>query len=415
MSEARGLYPRRARRSIDEALDDTRVVLVNGARQCGKSTLVSQVGRERDAEWLSLDNGTTRQSALADPTGFVDRDRPLTIIDEVQRAPELMLAIKEAVDVDPHPGQFLLTGSARLLSMRAVPDALPGRMETIELWPLSQGEIDGTSDGFIDTVFAEGAAARHSSADRRVDYIERIVRGGFPEAVARAGRRRSAFLDNYVSDIVNRDVIQLSEIERVPQLRALIRMLAARSGQLLVPGRLAGELGLPQSTISRYLGLLEEVFLIKRIPAWSRNLSSRAVATAKVAMVDSGIAANLLGQDAAGLRRRDDALGNLLEGFTMMELARQLTWSQTSADLSHYRTKDGVEVDIVLENRRGEVIAIEVKASATAKAEHFRGIDHLAARLGVDLVAGIVLYLGENTLPFGGQKVAMPLSAIWSL
>jgi predicted AAA+ superfamily ATPase len=242
-----------------------------------------------------------------------------------------------------------------------------------------------------------------------------LVRGGFPEAVARPARRRERFLDSYVADLINRDVIQLSEIARGPEMRALTRLVAARSGQLLVAGTLARELGLSQPTIKRYLGLLEEVFLIKRVPAWSRNLSSRAVATAKVALVDSGIAANLLGQDADSLRQPDSPLGPLLEGFVAMEIARQLTWSEQRAELFHYRTKDKVEVDIVLENRRGQVVAIDVKAASTVRGEDFRGIQHLKERLGDDLVVGVVLYTGQQTLPFGPTFRAVPISALWEL
>lgn len=340
-------------------------------------------------------------------------DEHLLVIDEVQRVPELLLAIKEAADADPRPGRFLLTGSAKLLGLRGVADVLPGRSETIELWPLSQGEIDGSSDGFVDAIFEWGADFRHESTEERHGYIERVMRGGFPEAVARSGRRRAAFLDNYVADIVNREVLERSAIERGPQLRALIRLLAARSGGLLVPGSLAGEVGLHQSTVARYLALLEEVFLVKRVPAWSRNLSTRTVATAKSAFVDSGIATNLLGLDARGLVRLDGHLGGLLEGFVTMEIARQLTWSQTRADLYHYRTRDQVEVDIILEDRRGRVIAIDVKASATVRPDDFRGINHLAARLGEDLLVGIVLYTGAETLPFGAGKLAVPISAVW--
>ncbi|MFW6694150.1 ATP-binding protein [Streptomyces sp. MAR4 CNX-425] len=406
------ILPRRTATAIDEALADTRVVLVNGARQSGKSTLVAQIGNARGAEWRSLDRAATRQAAAFDPTEFVAGSVPL-VIDEVQRVPELMLAIKEAVDTDPRPGRFLLTGSARVLHLRSVPDALPGRMETIELWPLSQGEIDGGPDGFVDAVFDAGPELRHSSTQMRADYVERITRGGFPEAVARPPRRRGRFLDSYVADLINRDVIQLSEIERGPEMRALTRLVAARSGQLLVPGTLGNELGLPQPTIKRYLGLLEEVFLIKRIPAWSRNLSTRAVGTAKVAMVDSGIAANLLGLDASALRQPAGPLGGLLEGFVAMEIARQLTWADQPVELYHYRTKDKVEVDIVLENRRGQVVAIDVKAASTVKAEDFRGLRHLADRLGSDLLTGIVLYTGQQTLPFGPRFRAIPISALW--
>ena len=408
------ILPRHAAPVVEEALGDTRVVLVNGARQCGKSTLANQIGRTRDAELRTLDRTETRQAAHFDPTTFV-RAPGMLVIDEVQRVPELLLAIKEVVDTDPRPGRFLLTGSAKVLALRTVPDILPGRMETVELWPLSQGEIDGRPDGFVDAVFAYGSEIQHTSGEDRAAYIDRLVRGGFPEAVARSGRRRESFLDNYVADIINRDVLQVSEIERTTEMRALVRLLAARSGQLFVPGTLASELGLPQSTINRYLSLLEEVFLFRRIPAWSRRLSARATRTAKAAMVDSGVAASLLGLDAAALRRDGSPLGGLLEAFVGMELARQLTWSHTRAEIFHYRTKDRVEVDIVLEDRRGQVVAIEVKASATVRAADFHGIQHLHNRIGGDLVAGIVLYTGRDTLPFGPTYRAVPISALWEL
>ncbi|MQA08650.1 MAG: DUF4143 domain-containing protein [Pseudonocardiaceae bacterium] len=406
------ILPRHAAIAVDEAMGDTRVVLVNGARQCGKSTLVAQVGNSHGAQWRSLDRAATRQAAQYDPTEFVAGAGPI-VIDEVQRVPQLLLAIKEMVDADPRPGRFLLTGSARVMALRDVPDALPGRMETIELWPLSQGEIDDKPDGFIDAAFAEGVKFEHTSAETRADYVERVVRGGFPEAVARTGKRRTRFFKSYVADLVNRDVIQLSEIERGTEMHALTRLLAARSGQLLVPGVLGGELGLPRDTVTRYLRLLEEVFLIKRIPAWSRNLSARAVSTPKVAMVDSGIAAALCGLGADALREAGGPLGPLLESFVVSELGRQLTWSDQDAELFHYRTKDRVEVNVILENSRRQVVAIEIKAASTVQREDFRGLRHLAERLGQDLIAGFVLYTGTETLPFGPQFRAVPISALW--
>lgn len=205
------------------ALEDTRVVLLTGARQCGKSTLVRMVAKGRQAEWRNLDAATTRQAARADPTGFVDVDE-LMVIDEIQRVPDLLLAIKEQVDLDPRPGRYLLTGSARVLGLRSLPDTLPGRAETIELWPFSQGEIDGTADAFVDAVFDAGAELNHQSEVGRREYAERLVRGGFPEAVARANpTRRERFFDSYLADLIARDVTQLSEIERPAQLRALLR------------------------------------------------------------------------------------------------------------------------------------------------------------------------------------------------
>ncbi len=407
------LLPRRAEQAVNEALRDTRVVLINGARQCGKSTLVQLVSAARGAEWRTLDRAVTRQAAEEDPTGFIDLPTPM-VIDEIQRVPELLLAIKESVDRDPRPGHFLLTGSARVLGLRMLPDALPGRMETIELWPFSQGEIDGSPDGFVDAVFSRGPDLHVDSPLQRAEYAQRVVRGGFPEAVARTQpRRRERFLDSYVADLISRDVSQLSEIERTGEMRALIRLLAARSGQLLVATALGNETRLSHRTVGRYLDLLGEVFLIKRIPAWSRNLNTRTIGTPKVAMVDSGVAANLLAADADQLLRPGAPFGPLLEGFVLMELARQLTWSDERVELFHYRTRDKTEVDAVLENRRGHVVGVEVKAASTVRAEDFRGLRHLAERLGNDFVVGIVLYTGDQTLPFGPRLRAMPLSALW--
>ena len=411
----RQVRERHAIGAVTEALDDTRVVLVTGPRQCGKSTLVKLVAKGRAAEWRNLDTEVTRQAAIADPTEFV-RSSELMVIDEVQRVPELLLAIKEVVDASTRPGHYLLTGSARVLGLRALPDTLAGRMETIELWPFSQGEIDGVRERFIDAVFARGAALTHSSLVDRAGYIERIVRGGFPEAVARTNpRRRERFFDAYLGDLVARDVTQLSEIERAPELRKLLSLIAARSGQLLVGNALSTQMSLSARSIHRYLALLEEVFLIKRIHAWSRNLSTRAIGTPKVAFVDSGIAANLLDADARSLVRPASPLGPLMEGFVLMELQRQLTWSTVRAELSHYRTKDKTEVDAVLEDRSGRVVAIEVKAGSTVRAEDFAGLRHLQTRLGDDFVVGLVLYTGTQTLPFGPRLRAMPMAALWEI
>jgi len=288
-------------------------------------------------------------------------------------------------------------------------------METIELWPFSQGEIDGAPDRFIDAAFAEGDRLRHNSTVSRAEYADRLIRGGFPEAIARVNeRRRRTFFDSYVGDLIARDVQQLSEIERTTEMRNLVRVLAARSGSLLSTATLSNELALAVSTVKRYVALLEEVFLIKRIPAWSRNVSSRATTTPKVAFVDSGIAAHQVGADARSLLRPTGPFGPLLEGFVLMELARQITWSDEEVELFHYRTRDQIEVDAVLENRRGEVIGVEVKAASTVGPGDFRGLRHLAERLGDDFRVGIVLHTGQQTLPFGPKMLAVPVSALWT-
>ncbi|MDP9796084.1 putative AAA+ superfamily ATPase [Catenuloplanes nepalensis] len=404
---------RHAQTLIDDALADTRVVLVNGARQSGKSTLVKVVAGARTAQRRDLDMPQDREAAAADPVGFVEFPG-LIVIDEIQRVPELLLAIKASVDADPSPGRFLLSGSARVLALRGLPDALPGRMETVELWPFSQGEIDGTPDRFVDAIFALGPELRHESGLSRADYAARIVRGGMPEAVARTDpRRRSRFLDSYVQTLIDRDVQQLADLERVPQMRRLVGLLAARSATIV--RALENDLELSRPTIHRYMQLLDEVFLIKQIPGWSRNLGRRATQAPKMVFVDSGIAAQQLAMDAHTLLRPGAPFGPLLEGFVLSELARQLTWSDQLAELSHYRDQDRVEVDAVLENRRGQVVGIEVKAASTVRADDFRGLRRLEERLGDDFVAGIVLYTGTSTLPFGPRLRAMPVSALWQV
>jgi uncharacterized protein len=409
------LVPRHAAAQVQAALSDTRVVLINGARQAGKSTLVKLVAGDHAAERRDLDRPQDRAAAIADPVGFVDQ-ADMLVVDEIQRVPDLLLAIKVAVDEDPRPGRFLLTGSSRLFGMLAAPDALPGRMETVELWPFSQGEIDGKPDGFIDAIFDLGPNLRHDSAVTRADYAARIVRGGLPEAVGRSDpQRRARFLDAYVQALIDRDVRQLSEIQHKGELRRLVRLLAARTGTIIAAGSLESDLGLSRPTIARYLQALEEIFLVKRIPGWSRNLGTRATAAPKLFFVDSGIAALEVGADARSLLRPGGQLGPLLESFVLSELARQLTWCRQSVELSHYRDRDRYEVDAVLENRQNQAVGVEVKAASTVGPEDFRGLRRLADRLGDDLVAGVLLYTGTATLPFGPKLRAIPVSALWEV
>lgn len=411
--EQLALVPRRAENLVREALADTRVVTLNGARQSGKSTLARITAQAHPNVVVRLlDDPATLRAARDDPAGFVDHDG-LMVIDEVQLAPELFRSIKLAVDTDPRPGQFLLTGSAHVLALRDLPDALPGRMETVELWPFSQGEIDRSADTFVDAAFRLGPRLRRTSTLRKRDYLERIVRGGFPEAIRRTARRRAAFFDAYLTSLIERDVKELAAIERRGELRRMLALLAGHSGGLLVSASLATASGIPRTTLNRYLELLSTVFLIKQIPAWSTNHTQRAIGTPKLAFVDTGIATHLLGQDATRLGEPDGAAGPMTETFILMEIARQLTWSAERATLYHYRTKDGVEVDAVLQTPDGRVIAIEVKAGATVRSEDLAGLRHLEQRLDRHFVAGYVLYTGQQTLPFGERLRAIPIDALW--
>ncbi|HEY3907204.1 MAG TPA: ATP-binding protein [Streptosporangiaceae bacterium] len=417
MEQVEGLFRRHARQAVTEALADTRVVVINGARQTGKSTLARLVMSEHPGSELRyLDELPLREAAQADPGLFVRHDG-LLVIDEVQRVPELFLAIKHEVDIDPRPGRFLLTGSARLVGLRDIPDLLPGRSETVELSPLSQGEIDEGPDGFVDAIFRHGVEVSVRPSDlRREDYLERAMRGGYPEAVRRidAGRR-GRFFEAYISDVINRDVRQLADIERTGDMRRLVNLIAASTSTLANPGTMANRLQVPATTVKRYLDLLDLVFITRRVPAWSSNLVTRAVATPKLLLNDSGLAAHLTGLSLKRTRHPTAPVGPLLETFVLGELSRQLTFASQPVRLYHYRDRDQYEVDAILESAAGEIVACEVKAAETVRSQDFRGIERLRRQLGDQLVAGIVLYAGSAPLSFGDRLRAWPISTLWTM
>jgi predicted AAA+ superfamily ATPase len=406
------LIPRKTLSGVVEALADTRVVTINGARQSGKSTLAKVVAVGGRTSFRMLDDPDTLQAARRDPMTFVEHDG-LMVIDEVQLAPELFRPIKLVVDRDPRPGRFLLTGSARILALRDLPDALTGRIEIIELWPLSQGEIGDGPDRFVDAAFEHGKKIGQESGLRKRDYLELAVRGGFPEAVRRTARRRPAFFESYLTTLIERDIRDLSSIERHGELRRLLALLAGRAGGLFSPTAVSTQTGIPNTTVRRYIDLLALVFLIKEIPAWSSSSTGRALRSPKLGFVDSGLLAHLLGQSLTRLADPGGAAGPLLENLVLMELARQLTWSETRARLYHYRTKDGTEVDAVVEAADGRIIGIEVKAGATVRAEDTAGLRHLADRLGDRFVAGYLLYTGQQALPFGDRLKLLPIDNLW--
>ena len=410
------MFARMLQGKVLEAMKDTPVVFVAGSRQTGKSTLVQamQAGLP-DSDYRTMDDLNTLASARRDPKGFVAGLPSRAVLDEVQRAPELFLPIKVAVDRDRRPGRFVLTGSANVLALPRVSDSLAGRMEILTLWPLAQAEIEGTHPGFIDACFSGQAGSLRCPGRSRTTLLQRVLAGGYPEVLARAtGQARARWFDGYLTTLVQRDVRDLAQIEGVIQLPPLLATLAARAGSPLNFADLGRNLAMNQMTVKRYIALFEALFLVVTLPPWSDNLGKRLAKTAKIYFNDAGLLAHLLGVDADGLAHQSVSKGALVENFAVMELMKLAANSQARPSLFHFRTSSGQEVDVVMETRRRDLVGVEIKAAATVADADFRGLHSFAAIAGKRLRAGIVLYAGRETLPFGDRMWAVPLEALWA-
>jgi predicted AAA+ superfamily ATPase len=412
---ARPWIERHAAAAVREALSDTRVVVIGGPRQVGKSTLARHVvAHDPTAVIATFDDAETLAAARGDPKAFLRHEGTL-VLDEIQLAPDLYRSIKAAVDRDRRPGRFLLTGSANVFLLPRLADALTGRMEVVELWSFSQGELAGTRERFVDLLLDGGEALRVKGTDDKLGYLSRAVRGGFPEAVARPSEAsRTRWYASYLADVVRNDVAALADIDRLHDFPKIVRLVAARTATVLNVEGLARDARLPPSTMRRYLTLLDATCLLIRLPAWSSNRTSRAVRAPKIHLADSGLAAHLVGASAKALERPPSDAGTILETFVVMELRRQLGWAAVRATLGHFRTRDGVEVDVVIETADGRVAGIEVKAGHRVAEADFRGLRHLRDRAGGRFAAGVVLYAGETPLPFGDGLWAVPISALWT-
>ena len=406
------MYPRFIESRINEALTDTRVVLVSGPRQSGKTTLARQIA-SRKIPFLNLDDKTTLDAASADPVGFI-RGLDRAVIDEIQRAPDLLLAIKTAVDTDPRPGRFLLTGSANLMTVPRVADSLAGRMKVVRLLPLAQAELQGKPSVFLETVFA-GQVPKIDDAVAGADLLERVLAGGYPEALTRSkwNRRQEWYLD-YVEAIVQRDVRDTAQFEKIPLMPRLLRVLAEHSGQLVNYSGFGAPLGMNHPTTRRYTGVFESLFLVCNLQPWFSNALKRLTKTPKLHFLDAGLLAALRDITPDRVRKDKTLLGPVLETFVLGELLKLASWSQERYEFSHFRDKERKEVDIVIEDRRGRVVGIEVKASATVNTRDFAGLRRLSEACGDRFVLGLVLHDHEQVVPFGERLLAAPISALWS-
>lgn len=406
------MYSRFAKTKIESSLTDTRVVLISGPRQSGKTTLAADIA-SGDIPFLTLDDVTVLQSAIDDPVGFI-RGLDRAVVDEVQRAPNLLLSIKNAVDVDTTPGRFLLTGSANIMAIPTAADSLAGRMEVISLLPLSQAELLGKKADFIDRAFA----AEKPSTDHLIigdKLIEAVLSGGYPQALERKNWvRKQDWYHSYLDAIVQRDVRDIAQIEQLSLMPKLLAVLAEHSGQLINYTSIGKTLGLNHVTTRKYAGIFESIYLVHTLQPWFSNRLKRLVKSPKLHFLDSGLLAAMRDVSPEVVRKDKTSFGPILETFVFSELQKIVTWSDQRCTFSHFRDKDKNEVDIVLENRRGEVVGIEVKASATVSPKDFSGMRKLAEASGKKFVQGLVLYDHDQVVPFADNMFAAPLSSLWN-
>jgi uncharacterized protein len=404
--------------NLRQALADTPAVLVNGARQSGKSTLVqsaelTQPGRQ----YLTFDDPGILGAAQRDPNGFIAGLSPLVTLDEVQHVPELFPAIKMAIDRKREPGQFLLTGSANVLLLPKLSESLAGRLEVLTLWPFSQGELNHVREGFIDALFSRQPdwSSGKSSRIRRDELFEKVLAGGYPLAIARnPGARRKAWFQSYLTTILQRDIRDLTNIADVTAVPRLLSVVATRAGGLLNFADLSRNLALPQTTLKRYFALLEATFLVQLLRPWSSNLGQRLIQTPKVYLDDTGLLAHLLGLTVDRLKVDGTLAGGVLENFVLMELRKQSAWSAIQPEFYYWRTTAGQEVDIVLEDSAGRLVGIEIKASATLGGNDVRGLQSMAEAVGKRWIRGLVLYTGTEVIPFASNMHGVPISHLWA-
>ena len=412
MNAAR-IYPRFIEPHLAEALEDSPAVLIHGPRQSGKTTLARRFGQDRGYAYVNLDDDTLRDAAEEDPVGFAADLPERVILDEVQRTPSLFRALKTEIDRRRSPGRFLMAGSTQVLLLPRLSDSLAGRLQIVRLHPLSQAELAGRIPDFLDTVFGDGFPMAPSERLGK-QLADRIVAGGYPAALALPTERRGArWLRDYATALVERDVRDVARIGALEALPRLLGVSAAQTAGLFNVNDLASPFQLTRPTIRSYLTLLERMFLLERLPAWRSNRVSRLIKTSKLHFGDTGLACALLGANAEELARNRTLLGQLLETFVFQELRRQADWSDDPVTFFHFRDRDGVEVDLVIERAGGAVAGLEIKASSTVRGRDFRGLRKLANATGDRFAAGVVLFDGETSARFGERLYAVPIRRLW--
>ena len=414
-----GYISRRILDVVTARMADEPVVALQGPRTVGKSTLLAEVAQRHGVTMIDLDDPEVCDAVTADPATFVAGPSPVCI-DEFQKAPIVLDAIKATLNKRLTPGRFVITGSTRFDALPRAAQALTGRIHVIDLLPFSQGEIDGHHEDFLETAITYPCSlvTPDRSTTTRADYMHRILRGGMPLAVARHGKSRNRWFDDYTHMCSTRDITELSRIRRVALMPVLLRRLAGQTAQMLNMAAAGRAAGLEPRTAETYTKLLEDLFLVRRLPAWGRTLRARAVASPKIHVLDSGLAARLLRVTQDRIHRLDPAalseFGHLLETFVVGELLKQVSWSDETASTGHWRTHDNHEIGLIVEHDNGAITAFEVKSTTRVTAKDTRSLQALRDTLGSTFNAGIILYTGTLSYRIDDDIIAIPIDRLWN-
>lgn len=413
-----GYVERKATQLVQQAMTGFRVVVVNGPRQSGKSTLLEQLAGRSEGTLVTLDDLTALRTARTDPSGFVSGYSYPLMIDEVQRGGDgLVLAVKALVDRANRAGQVVLAGSSRFLTVPTLSESLAGRARIIDLWPLSQGELSSGADALLDRLYLPTDALRNLEAEpmARATVMERVVLGGFPGVHRLPVSLRRDWFDDYRRTLIERDLTEIRRLRQIAEVPRLVRLMAANTGQEINVSKLASSIGLAAGTVHEYLSLLEVIYVHHLLPGWAPGFASRAKRRPKLHFVDSGLAADTLGVSIDRLTApTSPEAGALLESFVVGEFLRQRTWSTIRPDLFHFRDREQREVDLVAEAADGRIVAVEVKAAVDVDSDDTRWLRYLRDSLGDRFVNGVVLHLGNRPQPLGDRLTALPLATLWN-
>lgn len=407
-------YARHLLPALKKTLRRSPVVFLTGARQTGKTTLVSELAKESGSPVVSFDDLNFLSAATHDPKNFITSLPKPAILDEIQRVPELFLSIKQDVDLHRAPGRYLLTGSSSPLLLPKISDSLAGRMEILKLSPFSQGELIQKEESFLDALFLETLSPFQGTSLPKEILAEMFLCGGFPVMQKfEEEEDMEAWCNGYISTLLQKDVQELAKIEGLFRLPNLLKLLASRVGNLLNSAELSRTSGIAASTLHRYLHLLEALFLLDFLPPCSLNLGKREVKSPKTFLLDTALLCFLLGANRQRLISQSNMLANIFENFVISELKKQSGWCRQRIDFYHFRSQTGIEVDIIAENRAGKYVGIEVKSSSTVTFADFKGLLHIQKSSPKNFLRGIILYPGAETIPFGKDLTAIPLTALW--